>query len=52
MFTKILLAQRTEAIVRDFVDGVYSDGFGGGQQRSVDLNGRYGGDMVVLAVTS
>ena len=50
MFTKILLAKRTEAIVRDFEDGLYSDGFGGGQQRGVDLNGRNGGDMVVISI--
>ena len=50
LFTKILLAKRTEAIVRGLIDGVYSDGFSGGQQRSVDLNGRNGGDMVVILI--
>lgn len=50
LFTKILLAQRKEAIVRDLVDGVYSDGFSGGQQLGVDLNGRNGGDMVVIPI--
>ena len=39
-----------EAIVRDFVDGVYSDGFGVGQQRGDGLNGRNGGDMVVIPI--
>lgn len=32
------------------IDGVYSDGFGGDQQRGVDLNGRNGGDMVVIPI--
>lgn len=50
MFTKILLAKRTEAIVRDLVDGLYSDGFSGGQHRGVGLNGRNGGDMVVIPI--
>ena len=39
-----------EAIVRDFVDGVYSDGFDGGQQCGVGLNSRNGGDMVVIPI--
>lgn len=50
MFTKILLAKRKEAIVRGLIDGVYSDGFSDGQQRGVDLNGRNGGDMVVIPI--